>query len=226
MGVSDLQRMGVTPHRASALARSGWLDHLARGVYMLPGDTLTRDGALAFLADQDSGLHVGSKTALEWRGVRHNVAFREVLSLWGKKPKPLPAWFTERFPARYQATQLFDASAPLGIGLQPMPNGDPRVPVSVPERAVLEMLSDIGKHQTLSEARNLVESLPNLRAKVLDELLLHTKRIKVVRAAASLAASLELPWADLARQHSERIGGGARWIAVSKSGERLDLRKP
>ncbi|MCY4755407.1 type IV toxin-antitoxin system AbiEi family antitoxin domain-containing protein [Pelomonas aquatica] len=226
LGTAALKRLGVTPFRASALARSGWLDHLARGVYMLPGDTLSRDGSLAFLAEQIPGLHVGSKTALSWRGVRQNIAFRETLTLWGDRAKPLPAWFTQRFQARYQATQLFDDTLPVGLGLQPLPNGDTRVLVSVPERALLELLSDLGKTQSLSEARELVEGLPNLRLQVLDELLSHTLRIKVVRAAASLAAELNLPWAAMAKQHSLRIGGGTRWIAVSKTGERLDFKKP
>lgn len=227
---ADLRARGVSAFRASALGRSGWLTHLARGVYMLPGDTLTRDGALAFLSRQMPGLHVGSKTALAWRGVRQNLDFAETLALWGDKPQPLPQWFTQRFAAQYQATQLFDAQLPAGSGLQTLPEGRAEVLVSVPERALLELLSDIGKDQSkgqsLSAARELTEGLPNLRAPVLDELLLHTKRIKVIRIAAVLAQELQLPWANLAHTHSLRIGGGQRWIAVSKSGERLDLKRP
>lgn len=226
MSTAALQARGVSAFRASALARSGWLVHLARGVYMLPGDTLTRDGSLAFLATQTPGLHVGSKTALAWRGVRQNIAFREHISLWGDAPRRLPQWFTQRFPAGYQATQLFDDTLPKGFGLQPLPAGDPRVLVSVPERAMLELLSDVGKVLSLTETRELVESLSGLREKVLDDLLRHTTRIKVVRMAASFAASMKLPWAPLAGKHSERIGGGARWVTVGRSGERLDLRRP
>lgn len=226
LSTAALQTRGLSAFRASALARSGWLVHLARGVYMLPGDTLTRDGSLAFLFAQTPGLHVGSKTALAWRGVRQNIAFREHISLWGDTPRRLPEWFTQRFPASYQATQLFDDTLPKAFGLQPLPAGDPRVLVSAPERAMLELLSDVGKVQLLTETRELVESLPGLREKVLDKLLTHTARIKVVRMAAALAASMKLPWATLARNHSERIGGGARWVAVGRSGERLDLRRP
>jgi hypothetical protein len=192
---------------------------------MLPGDTLTRDGCLAFLSEQISGLHVGGKTALAWRGVRQNIAFREQLNLWGDTPKRMPGWFTQRFQSAYQATQLFDEKLPSGLGLQPLPAGDVRVMVSVPERALLELLSDVGKHQSLTETTELVENLPGLRKKVLDELLMHTTRIKVVRMAASFAADMKLPWAALAAEHSERIGGGARWIAVTRTGERLDLRR-
>ena len=132
----------------------------------------------------------------------------------------------ENLPASYQATQLFDDTLPRDFGLQPLPAGDPRVLVSVPERAMLELLSDVGKAQSLTEARELIESLSGLREKVLDKLLKHTTRIKVVRMAATLASGMKLPWATLATKHSERIGGGARWVAVGRAGERLGLRHP
>lgn len=226
MSTAALQAHGLSAFRASALARSGWLVHLARGVYMLPGDTLTRDGCLAFMSEQTPGFHVGGKTALAWRGVRQNIAFREHLNLWGDVPRRLPSWFTQRFAAGYQSTHLFGDGLPDCFGLQPLPGGDTRVLVSVPERALLELLSDVGKQQSLVEAQDLVESLTGLRTKVLDELLLHTDRIKVVRMAASLATRMELPWASVAQQHSERIGGGKRWVAVGRTGERLDFKRP
>ena len=78
----------------------------------------------------------------------------------------------------------------------------------------------------VTETRELEESLPGLREKVLDELLMHTTCIKVMRMAATFASSMKLLWATLDRKHSERIGGGERWIPFAQSGERLDLRRP
>jgi hypothetical protein len=52
-----------------------------------------------------------------------------------------------------------------------------------------------------------------------------TTRIKVVRLADLLASDLDLPWAPLAKHRSQRLGGGKRWVTVSKSGERLDLKR-
>jgi hypothetical protein len=225
LSTAALLTYGVSGFRASALARTGWLTHLGRGVYMLPGDTLTRDGALAYLGHHAPGFHVGGKTALAWRGIRQNISFREVLTLWGDEPKRLPGWFTQRFASRYQSTQLFDDQLPHGFGLQPIPTGRPEILVSVPERALLELLSDVGKAQSLQEARQLVESLRTLREKTFDKLLTHTTRIKVVRLAELLGRELDLPWAAAAKRHSQRIGGGKRWVAVAKSGERLDLRR-
>jgi hypothetical protein len=70
-----------------------------------------------------------------------------------------------------------------------------------------------------------VEGLQTLREKTLDELLAHTTRIKVVRLAELVGREMGLPWAETAKRHSHRIGGGKRWIAVAKTGERLDLRR-
>jgi len=45
--------------------------------------------------------------------------------------------------------------------------------VSVPERALLEMLCNVGKQQSVEEARHLTKSLRNPRPEVLDTLLSH-----------------------------------------------------
>ncbi len=214
----------MSPYRASALARSGWLQHVARGVYKLPGDELSRDACLALLSRELPGLHVGGKTALDLRGIRHNVPVRAVMTLWGDRPARLPAWFTRLFPATYRATPLFGPGLPAGTGLQPLPNGRADVLVSTPERALLELLSDVGKGQALQEARLIVEGLGGLRPKVLDTLLTHTTRVKGVRLAHALATQTSQPWADVTAVHSKRLGEGG-WVAVTKAGERIDLRR-
>jgi hypothetical protein len=223
LGIELLGAHGITTNRASALARSGWLLRLGRGAYGLPGDALQRDACLAFLARQVPGLHVAGKTALAWRGVRHNLAYRETVVLWGEQPARLPSWLDRVVPVRYRVAHIFDADLPSGLGLAPLAGGHPDLPVSAPERALLELLSETGSFEGLEEVRQLVESTRNLRLPLLDELLGHLTRIKVARLAARLAGELELPWADLAQRHSRRLGGGRRWVAVGRTGERLDL---
>ena len=224
MTTAEFASHGMSAYRASALARSGWLEHLARGVYKLPGDTLSRESCIALLARELPGLHVGGKTALDWRGIRHNVSVRDVLTLWGDRSARLPAWFIKLFPSTYRATRLFDPKMPTRTGLQPLPNGRADVLVSAPERALLELLSDVGKGQSLSEAKHLVEGLPSLRPKMLDTLLMHTTRVKVVRLAHALATASGQSWAKVTAMHDQRLGK-AGWVAVTKSGERIDLRR-
>lgn len=224
LGVSFLKDQGLSTFHAAHLAKSGWLTHLGRGVYMLPGDTLTRDGCLAYLMHRHAELHVGGKTALFWRGIRHNISFRETITLWGEQQVRLPAWFLSRFQCTYQTTRLFDSGLPMNFGLQPLPGGNPAVRVSVPERALLEQMSDVGKTDALQDTRDLIESVRDLRLSVFETLLAHTTRIKVVRLARTLSEELDLPWAAMAKTYSEKKGGGSRWVAVSKNGERLDLK--
>ena len=215
---------GLSANAVVRLVSSGWLQRLGRGVYILPGDKLERDASLTWLAERVPGLHVAGKTALDWRGVRHNVSMRQVLDLWGDQRAELPDWFSKTFPCRYQSTRLFDV--PLTAGMGPLPFSDSKVMVSAPERAVLELLSDVGKRQSLEETTNLLENTHSLRREVLDELMGHLTRIKVARLADKLSASLQLPWNEIASKHSRRLGGGKRWVARTKTGERIDLKGP
>ena len=57
--------------------------------------------------------------------------------------------------------------------------------VSDPERAVLELLSDVGVRQPLQEARDLLEGAPSLRAAALQELLARCTQVKTVRLCTS-----------------------------------------
>lgn len=127
-----------------------------------------------------------SSAALAWRGVRHNLAFRETVVLWGDQPARLPAWFSELFSARYRVAHIFDPAMPAGLGLASLSAGRPDLLVSTPVRALLELLSETGSFEGLEEVRHLVESPRNLREPVLDELLGHLNRIKVARLAARL----------------------------------------
>ena len=226
MATQWLSERGLNTQQVARLSEMGWLNRLGRGVYLLPGDQLNREAALAWLVSEIPGLHVAGKTALAWRGVRHNLAAKEKLVLWGDRPATLPRWFTAAFPSSYQATHLFDSAMSPGLGLGQLPAGRPDLPVSAPERALLELLSDVGKKQGLEEARHLVEAARSIRLDVLEELLRYLNRIKVARLAHLLAEDLDLSWKHLARACSERLGGGKRWVAKTRTGERLNLKRP
>ena len=222
---ADLRALGLSSPAAARLAQSGWLKRLGRGVYQVPNGKLDINKALALLAQEVKDLHVGGKTALAWRGTRHNLANKERLNLWGLKAGRLPLWFTGLCDVTYQSTRIFDNTLPSGFGLAPLPGGHPKVMVSVPERALLELFSDTGKLQSLEETLNVAESVRHLRPEVLETLLAHTTRVKVVRLAKSLAESHDLNWLEVARRHNERLGSSSRWVAVTRDKKILHLKK-
>lgn len=219
-----LRDFGVSPAQATYMVKAGWLQRLSRGVYLLTGDRPSRDGIIAYLARHIPGLHAGGKTALDWQGVRHNIAFRERVQLWGGRPYDFPSWIREYILFSYQTTRLFESDFPDEQGLKALPNGNSHVLVSVPERALLELASDIGKGQSLEEARNLVVTLRNIRPLVLDDFLSHCQRVKVVRLVRDLGLWSEYPWGLNLQKHVDRLGVGKRWSNRTRDGERLTLK--
>jgi hypothetical protein len=220
----ELAKLGVSSALAHHYLKSGWLSRLGRGVFMFPNDTLRREDCLKFLSRQMFGFHVGGKTALAWRGVRHNLPAREPLSLWGERKASLPEWFRKRFPSRYTARNPFSPKLPKDFGLQPLPETPDGVFVSVPERALLEMLSEVGVHQGIEEARNIMEGARSLRPEVLATLLKNCRRVKVVRLCLNWAEELNLPWAVAAKKAAANRLGRGRWTNRLKDGTVLVLK--
>lgn len=220
----DLAALGISADLAVHYVKAGWLTRLARGVYGRPNDTLALHPSLLLLQRRVEGLHVGGKSALDWYGVRQYVAQQPVLHLYGWSAARLPEWFTERFPAEYHRKRLFNEQpgALLHVGMFAQQDGTPQV--SMPERALLELLSEVGVRQPLQEAQELVESTYNLRADVLCALLQHCTSVKTVRLCLQLGREGSLPWVDKLDQATLPTGSNRPW--VSRSADGLLVLKP
>jgi hypothetical protein len=219
-----LNRLGVSASLAHEYVKAAWLAKLGRGVFMFVGDELKRDDTLRFLESRFPGLHVAARTALAWHGFRQNVAHAETIILWGDRRATLPQWFAERFPARYSSARLFEDGLPSGLCIAPLPDSPNGPHVSGLERALLEMLSEVGVHQEVDEARGIMEGIRQLRMQQLGPLLANCRMVKAVRLCVVWAKELELPWADQARQAAAGRMGSGRWVARLKSGRTLILK--
>lgn len=220
----DLSALGISPDLAVHYVRAGWLTRLAKGVFSRAKDSLSMHPSLVLLQRRIEGLHVGGKSALDWYGVRQYLPQQPVLHLYGWSAAKLPDWFTERFPAEYHRKRLFDepSDALLNVGAFEQRNGAPAV--SSPERALLEVLSEVGVRQPLQEARELTESTYSLRADVLRHLLQRCTSIKTVRLCLQLGKELSLPWAAKLDPAQLPTGSKRRW--VSRSADGLLVLKP
>lgn len=220
----DLATLGISADLAVHYARAGWLTRLARGVYARPNDTLELHACLLLLQRTVDGLHVGGKSALDWYGVRHYLSQQPILQLYGWTAARLPDWFTERFPAEYHRKRLFvePSTEPLHAGPFEKRSVAPRV--STPERALLEVLSEVGVRQPLQEARELAESAYSLRVDVLRELLQRCASVKTVRLCLQLGRELALPW--VAKLDPAQLPTGSARPWVSRSADGLLVLKP
>ena len=225
--VHVLKDQKISPKQAARYVESGWLVRLGQGVYGFPSDKLDAPGCILLLQKKSPGLHVGGRSALALHGVRHNLGTHESWTLWGDRRFLLPEWFTSRFSARYVHTRLFawkptslnaeTVSTPVGV----LDN----LKVSVPERALLELLSEVGLHQDLEEARNLFDGLRNLRTDILGRLLSSCTSVKTVRLFLSWARETGIVDVDqLMKAHKIPTGSKSRWISRMKDGNLLTLK--
>lgn len=219
-----LAQLGISTASAHSYVKSGWLEKLGRGVFMFAGDSLSRDATLRFLEGKVPGVHVAARTALAWRGYRHNVAHHEPMVLWGDRSTTLPPWFLKRFDARYSAPRLFDDDVSSDYGVSPLPESPDGPCIAEPERALLEMLSEVGVHQEVDEARSIMEGVRQVRTRHLMRLLAACRMVKAVRLCVVWSEELDLTWAPQAREAAAGRMGTGRWVTRLKDGSTLILR--
>lgn len=220
----DLATLGISADLAVHYARAGWLSRLARGVYCRPNDPLNLHACLILMQRSVEGLHVGGKSALDWYGVRQYLSQQSVLQLYGWTTARLPGWFIEHFPAEYRRKRLFDEPPTALLYAGPFEKRDGAPRVSTPERALLEVLSEVGIRQPRQEARELAESAYGLRADVLRDLLQRCRSVKTVRLCLLLGHELALPWAAKLDAAQLPTGSGRAWVSRSADGLTLVLK--
>ena len=215
---SELAELGISPYLAVHYARSGWLVRIARGIYRQPGEGLSLYPSLKLLEANLEGLHLGGKTALEWHGVRHYVTQQPVLHLYGLHAARLPLWFTSQFPAEYHRKRIFDETGEELFYVSRV-TGDATNPlVSDPERAWLELLSEVGVRQPLDEVRELAGSVHALRVRVLRDLLTRCTSVKTVRLCLQMGREMRAPWAAKLDASTLPTGSKSPWVARTRDG--------
>ena len=218
MTSEELVRLGVSADLAVHYARAGWLVRLARGVFRRPEQALSLHPSLKLLESRVEGLHVGGKSALDWQGVRQYVAQQETLHLYGWAAARLPEWFLKEFPAEYHRKRLFDEQPEALLHVLPFEGRNEAPQVSTPERALLELLSEVGVRQPLQDARELLESTYNLRGAVLQELLARCTSVKTVRLCVQLGRELSLPWMAKLLPSELPTGSDRPWVSRGSHG--------
>ena len=176
------------------------------------------------LRESLSGIHVGGRTALEWHGLIPVEAAARPLTLYGWNIGQLPTWFTEAFPGELPAQNGCCASRRTGrCRVAALPGRLAVAAVSSPERALLELFSEVGVGVPLDEARRVAALSGALRGAVLQELLQQCRSVKTVRLCVTAGQEFAHPWyADLVRASLPR-GSSSPWVGRSADGGLLVL---
>lgn len=180
-----LQRHGVTRMLAHKYIDSGWLEPVVRGLYRRPETTSNRaEWQLVVRSLQHvmgySSI-VGGRTALELQGFAHYLPMRgdQDVHLYGEAH---PTWLkrldeTGRY--RLHSTRLFDMHSDAETTEVDSPVGP--LKCSTPERAILELLDELPKHESVHIVDTAFEGLASARPRRLEKLLASCSSIKVKR---------------------------------------------
>lgn len=223
---SWLQNQGYDRQLLAHYVKQGWLVSPARGVFHRAGSTPSWQSAvysLQHLARQP--LHVGGAHAITLHGMDHYLRMGAArVTLFG--PGRLPAWVNalglrEAFVLRPDAKlgfvalsgELLDSSkAQRDVGLETIAGDRPGCPlvVSMPERAIFELLLDVPTKASAAGADAILQGMARLRPTLVSRLLRECASVKVKRLFLALAERHNHAWLKHLDLTGVNLGTGNR----------------
>lgn len=224
-----LEAKGYSSALRSQYVRSGWLDSPARRVYRRSRGPLTWQQVVISLQTMlELPLTVGGRTALEQQGYAHYLsANAQTIHLYG--PTRPPTWLHDvpldaTFAWR-NSLRLFPADADAPSLPIPTPHNAAGVQLPVhyssKERAVLELLDELPKHESFHQVDALMEGLSDLSPRRLQTLLETCSSVKVKRLFLFFADRHRHAWRPKLDLSKIDMGSGKRVLVI---GGRLDTK--
>jgi hypothetical protein len=209
-----LERHGITRMLAHKYIDSGWLEPVVRGLYRRPqvvaggADWQLVVRSLQHIMNYSSV--VGGRTALELQGFAHYLPMRgdQDVHLYGGAH---PTWLKRLDEAgRYKlhSAKLFDMKAHEETTEVNSPVG--LLKCSTPERAILELLDELPKHESVHIIDTAFEGLASARPRRLEKLLASCTSIKVKRLFFVFADKHAHAWRRYLSPERFDLGSGPR----------------
>jgi Transcriptional regulator, AbiEi antitoxin, Type IV TA system/Transcriptional regulator, AbiEi antitoxin N-terminal domain len=214
---------------------SGWLQSLGYGAVYRPETPLTWQRTLAALQAQGFLLHVGGSTALYLQGLGHYLPLGKLTVQVYVQDRP-PKWLEQlRFEGVewnwHRSRLLNDPSIPVKpiknlrhpetlasvskrLGVVPFRFSDLELPliISTPERASLELLDELPRHESWETVTETFGGLVNLRPSLLMKLLKACTTIKTKRLFLTQAELHQHPWLKHLEIKNLDLGEGKRQV--------------
>jgi len=205
-------RLGISREAQRSLVRSGWLRRIGTGAYILLDEQVGLDGALhALQSEPGASIHEGAYSVLaEKYGKAYNLIEGRKPQLFCVRGERIPAWFSTAFGSQ---CELYSTSfLPAGIGLVGHDVGTPKVNVSSPERAIMEMLYLCPERFTLQETYQIMELLTAVKPMIIQALLEGCSSVKVKRLFLYMAELSGHVWLKKLDPSRVNLGSGVREI--------------
>lgn len=207
-----LVKNGFSHDQLKQYVRNGYLDSIGRGAYCKHGHNPPLAAALnASVTQLESPLHLGGWSALAHHGLLHFLPLAgHSTTLYTGSNTRLPAWMVHAFKDQYICKRT--NCLPVKLAIQDEVLDGFSIPISTPERAILEYLYSVPDEHPLSEAYQILEMMLNARPKILQKLLENCNSIKVKRLFFLLAEDLKPSWYEDLSPDRINFGSGNRVI--------------
>ncbi|MFN7096734.1 MAG: type IV toxin-antitoxin system AbiEi family antitoxin domain-containing protein [Gammaproteobacteria bacterium] len=216
MTTTYLQQLGIQPQNMHAYVNKGWIQKVGHGVFYLANDYQPSwQSAIDALTTQlHYPIHIGGRSALRYWGHQHFIQQQnaDVYLFTEKTPIQLPQWVNQFSWKNGQIVLVNKELFPSNEGIMQVAEGVLHFKVSTPERAILEILSQVPQKQEYAEAVYLTESLLNLRPAPLQSLLEQCTSLKVKRLFLQIADMCSLPCMKLINLDKIDLGKGKQMI--------------
>lgn len=242
-----LEQRGIASNLRSYYVKHGWLEQPARGVYRRPRGSLGWQQVVISLQTLlQVPLIVGGRTALELQGFAHYLTYEtKTIHLHG--PEKPPHWLSklglpQTFVYRNSTTLFRNDPVSFGLGslawnteqnegrdLERLQGGglarmawgqwDWPLTLSKPERAYLEMLDELPRHESFHQADMIMQGAANLSPRRLTKLLGDCRSVKVKRLFFFFADRHGHAWRKRLDPDDFDLGKGKRMLV---KGGRLD----
>lgn len=210
-----LTRQGLDAKGQYAYMKSGWLNRISKGVYVLTGATPKLLQAVSAYNNQLSKHCItGAYTALELRGYSHYLSLgKPQVYLFTARTTKLPSWMLSRdwdMTVRYMTTSFLGDDL---LGVETMTVEGESLLVSSPERAFLECLHLREAAASLLDLYYIMESMTTLRPKLVQALLEVCTSQKVKRLFVYMAEKAGHSWFKALKLDNVQLGT-ARYMVV------------
>ena len=242
-----LEQHGVSRQLRRKYVMHGWLLSPGRSVYCRPTATDRTEAmpwqqlVISLHALGQVPVSVGARTALELQSFSHYLTAGGPREAHLYSNQALPSWVSRvRVDARlvfHSTLKLFangaippsealtsrepQAPTPASVMQQPWGHWNWPLPVSTPERAILELLDELPQRETFHQVDVLMEGLRNLRPRRLQALLSDCRSVKVKRLFFWFAERHNHAWLQKLDRSTINLGKGKR---VLVRGGKLDTK--
>jgi hypothetical protein len=224
-----MEQHGYSTSLRSQYVSAGWLVQPVRGTFKRPLGELNWQKVVVSLQKLlGSNLVVGGRTALEAQGLSHYLTATNTSTVHLYGTRSAPGWLG-KLPLKenfrlHRSQVLFEtlasAEGSKAATMREMPGATewPLI-VSTPERALLEWLDELPRHESFHQVDMLVEGLRTLSPRRLQTLLNDCKSVKVKRLFFWFAERHQHTWLKQIDQTKVNLGTGKRMLV---KGGKLD----